>query len=85
MATGGLRYWEDGRDVADVMLGMFDYAETATHPAFNFALRVNFVDGSGGRTGIRMVGSEGEMALNWDAVTVRRKKLPKAPGKSIGT
>ncbi len=85
MTTGGLRYWEDGRDVADVMLGMFDYAETVNHPAFNFALRVNFVDGSGGRTGIRMVGSEGEMALDWNAVTVRRKKLPSAPGKSIGT
>ncbi|MEQ9442232.1 MAG: Gfo/Idh/MocA family oxidoreductase [Cyclobacteriaceae bacterium] len=85
MATGGLRYWEDGRDVADVMLGMFDYPETEHHPAFNFSLRVNFVDGSGGRSGIRMVGSEGEMALDWDQVTVRRKKLPHAPGMSIGT
>ncbi len=85
MATGGLRYWDDERDVADVMLGMFDYAKTEHHPAFNFSLRVNFVDGSGGRSGIRMVGSEGEMALDWDAVTVRRKKLPKAPGMSIGS
>ena len=85
MATGGLRYWDDGRDVADVMLGMFDYPETETHPAFNFSLRVNFVDGSGGRSGIRMVGSEGEMELDWDKVTVRRKKLPYAPGMSIGT
>ena len=85
MATGGLRYWEDERDVADVMLGMFDYGETENHPAFNFSLRVNFVDGSGGRSGIRMVGSEGEMELDWDKVTVRRKKLPHAPGMSIGT
>ncbi|MDF9798124.1 putative dehydrogenase [Catalinimonas alkaloidigena] len=85
MATGGLRYWDDERDVADVMLGMFDYAETQNHPAFNFSLRVNFADGSGGRSGIRMVGSEGEMELDWDAVTVRRRKLPKAPGMSIGS
>lgn len=84
-ATGGLRYWDDERDVADVMLGVFDYPETENHPAFNFSLRVNFVDGSGGRSGIRMVGSEGEMELDWDKVTVRRKKLPNAPGMSVGT
>ncbi len=33
MATGGLRYWNDGRDVPDVMLALFDYPKTATHPA----------------------------------------------------
>jgi predicted dehydrogenase len=79
-ATGGLRYWEDGRDVADVMMGLYDYPKTEKHPAFNLGLRVNFVDGSGGRTGIRIVGSEGEMDIGWNSVTVRRNKLPKAPG-----
>jgi len=35
MATGGLRFWKDGRDALDVMLGLFDYKE-----GFNLSLRV---------------------------------------------
>jgi predicted dehydrogenase len=72
MATGGLRYWKDGREVPDVMLGMFDYPETAAHPAFNLSLRVNFVDGTGGTNYLRLVGSEGSMTVEWDKVTVYR-------------
>src|SRR3954453_15447262 len=72
MATGGLRYWKDGREVPDIMLGMFDYPETAVHPAFNLSLRVNFVDGTGGTNYLRMVGSEGSMTVEWDKVTVYR-------------
>ena len=44
-ATGGLRFWKDGRDVPDVMLGLYEYQATDQHPAFNLALRVNFVSG----------------------------------------
>lgn len=72
MATGGLRYWKDGREVPDVMLGMFDYPETKIHPAFNLSLRVNFVDGTGGTNYLRMVGSEGSMTVEWDKVTLLR-------------
>lgn len=72
MATGGLRYWKDGREVPDIMLGMFDYPETAAHPAFNLSLRVNFVDGTGGTNYLRMVGSEGSMTVEWDKVTLYR-------------
>lgn len=74
MATGGLRYWKDGREVPDVMLGMFDYPETNIHPAFNLSLRVNFVDGTGGTNYLRMVGSEGSMTVEWDKVTLYRNK-----------
>ena len=73
-ATGGLRFWKDGREVPDVMLGMFDYPETKDHPAFNLSLRVNFVDGTGGTNYLRMVGSEGSMTVEWDKVTLFRNK-----------
>lgn len=74
-ATGGLRYWKDGREVPDIMLGMFDYPETKEHPAFNLSLRVNFVDGTGGTNYLRMVGSEGSMTVEWDKVTLYKNKL----------
>lgn len=72
MATGGLRYWKDGREVPDVLLGMFDYPETKAHSAFNLSLRVNFVDGTSGTTYLRMVGSEGAMDVTWDDVYLRK-------------
>jgi predicted dehydrogenase len=45
-ATGGLRFWKDGRDVPDVITGLYDYPATDKHPAFTLQMRVNFVDGS---------------------------------------
>ena len=74
LSTGGLRYWNDGREVPDIMLGMFDYPATQTHPAFNLSLRVNFVDGTGGTNYLRMVGSEGSMTVEWDKVTLYKNK-----------
>ena len=72
-ATGGLRFWKDGRDVPDVMLGLYDYPDTDAHPAFNLALRVNFVDGAAESSGFRFIGSEGILTIG-DGVT-----LSKAP------
>ncbi len=74
MATGGLRFWKDGREVPDVVLGMFDYPETEHHPAFNLSLRANFVDGTSGSTYLRLVGSEGAMDVTWTEVILRRNK-----------
>ncbi len=47
IASGGLRQWNDGRDVPDVMLALYDYPKTATHPAFTLSLKVNFAEGAG--------------------------------------
>ncbi len=78
MAQGGLRYWKDGREVPDVLLGMFDYPESSAHPAFNLSLRVNFVDGTSGSTFLRLVGNEGAMDVTWTEVVLRRNKLTAA-------
>ncbi len=77
-AAGGLRYWDDGREVPDVLIGVFDYPESDSHPGFNLSLRVNFVDGTSGSTFLRMVGSEGSMDVTWTEV-VLRKNAPVDP------
>jgi len=83
-ATGGLRYWKDGRDVPDVMLGMYDYPSRGKMPAFNLALRVNFVNGAGETSGFRFVGSEGILTVD-GGVTVNRVTRETEPGYTIGT
>jgi Predicted dehydrogenases and related proteins len=85
MATGGLRFWKDGRDVPDIHLALLDYPETDTHPAFNLSLRTNFVSGGGENYLFHIVGSEGDISIGWDNLVVRRTPLPKAPGMSIGS
>ena len=79
-ATGGLRYWKDGRDVPDVVIGSYDYPQTANHGAFNLQMRVNLIDGSGGSSKIRFVGSEGVLTLGGNSVKVQKKVLASAPG-----
>lgn len=79
-ASGGLRHWKDGRDVPDVLMGVYDYPETSTHSAFNLQLRVNFVDGGGGGQRILLSGTEGQMTISDGGVTVVRNTLGSAPG-----
>ena len=47
LRQGGLRFWKDVRDVPDVMLGLCDYSETDTNPAFNLSIQTNFAHGGG--------------------------------------
>jgi predicted dehydrogenase len=83
-ATGGLRFWKDGRDVPDVMLGVYDYPKTDRHPAFNLALRVNFVNGGSENSGFRFVGSEGILTIA-GGVTVSKQPRETEPGYTIDT
>lgn len=79
-ASGGLRYWKDGRDAADLITGVCDYPSGEKHPAFNLQLRVNFVDGGGGGERLRLVGTDGVITLGNSEVTVALHKMPKNPG-----
>jgi predicted dehydrogenase len=80
MATGGLRFWKDGRDVPDVMLGLFDYPE-----GFNLMLDVNFVDGGEESEGFTFIGSEGTLEIGGNGVTVNRVPRESEPGLMIGS
>lgn len=80
MATGGLRFWKDGRDAADVMLGLFDYRE-----GFNLSLRVNFVDGGEESEGLIFTGAEGTMEIAGNSVSISRAPRQKEPGYLLNT
>ncbi len=80
MATGGLRYWTDGRNVPDVLLALFDYPR-----ALISAFALNFVDGGEESEGFLFTGSEGTMEIAGQTVTVTRAPLEKEPGYTIST
>lgn len=79
-ATGGLRFWEDGRDVPDVMMALFDYPKTETHDAFNMVLKVNFIDGGGGGGDFKLVGTEGVLEIKGSELILSQSKMSDAPG-----
>lgn len=85
MATGGLRHWKDGRDAADVLLGLFEYPKTAQHPEFTLSLKVNFADGAGEEEGFRFVGPEGVLRIRPDGLSLSRREREKEPGHTIDT
>ena len=78
VATGGLRYWKDGRDQPDVLLGLFDYPE-----GFNLHLRVNFVYGAPENEGFVFTGSEGTLQIAGDSVIIKRSPRLPAPDYNI--
>ena len=79
-ATGGIRHWNDERDVADVTLALLDY------PKFTLSLKVNFAAGNVGENfGLRFTGTDGIMNIGYNTVTLVRRPREAQPGMSIGT
>lgn len=72
MSLGGLRHWKDGRDVPDVMLGIYEYPKTTAHTGFNLSLSVNFIAGGGSSSILRLTGSEGVMVIDSGVAVMRR-------------
>lgn len=79
-ATGDLCYWKDGRNVPDVMTAVLEYPESPQHKAFQVTLRVNLMSGMGDTATTRFVGTEGVIDFGWTDFTIKRSKIPVAPG-----
>ncbi len=85
-ATGGVRFWKDGRDAPDVVLALLDYPKTAAHSEFTLALRVNLASGTAQEQfGFRFVGSGGQMVTTMNGITLNRTPRETEPGYTIGT
>jgi len=85
-STGGLRYWDDGRDVPDVQMGVIDYEASAAHPRFQFVMRVNFKSSKAEEDfGYRFIGSEGSITTDTAKVTLSRVPREKEPGNTADT
>jgi predicted dehydrogenase len=85
-ATGGLRYWLDGRDVPDVMLAGLDYPKASAHPEFTLSLRVNFASGLAEESfGFRFIGKEGVMTTSMSSLTLAKASAETEPGYTIST
>lgn len=79
-ASGQIAYWNDGRNVPDVMAGVMQYPKTPEHPEFQVMLRVDFISGNSESGGTQFIGSEGVLTLEGDGFTIHHHKMSKAPG-----
>jgi predicted dehydrogenase len=80
VAMGGIRYWKDGRDQPDVLMGLFEYPE-----GFDLELRVNFAYGGLENEGLILVGSEGTLQVTGNSVSVLRAQRRSVPTYDINT
>jgi len=82
-AMGGRRYWDDGREVYDLIMGLLDYPETESHPAFTLSLQTDFEDGSGENSLFRFVGSEGAIDVTFDGYRIKRVGIARPSTEAI--
>jgi predicted dehydrogenase len=88
-ATGGTYYWKDGRDVPDLMTGLYEYPETEAHPGFQINFSVNFEAGSGedaDSQAFRFIGTEGVLNLSvGTSISVSKRPREVDPGTTART
>ncbi len=88
-ASGGTYFWKDGRDMPDLMMGMFDYPASESHPPFQINLRVNFEAGGAGGSegqGFRFVGTDGILNLSvGNAIVLSKRPRETEPGTTAET
>jgi predicted dehydrogenase len=82
-AMGGQRYWEDGRDVYDIIMGLLDYPTTDAHGSFTLSLVTDFEDGGGGATSFRFVGTEGVIDVSFTELSLARLGIEHASAKDV--
>jgi predicted dehydrogenase len=82
-AMGGRRYWDDGRDVYDIIMGLLDYPETSAHGSFTLSLVTDFEDGGGGATSFRFVGTEGVIDVSFTELTLTRVGIEHASADQV--
>jgi hypothetical protein len=82
-AMGGRRYWDDGREVYDLIMGLLDYPETKAHPAFTLALQTDFQDGGGDNSLFRFVGSDGVIDVTFKGFKVTRVGIAKETPQQV--
>ena len=82
-AMGGHRYWDDGRDVYDIIMGLLDYPATDAHGSFTLSLVTDFEDGGGGATSFRFVGTEGVIDVSFRELTLKRVGIEHSPAEQV--
>jgi predicted dehydrogenase len=82
-AMGGRRYWNDGRDVYDIIMGLLDYPETDAHGSFTLSLVTDFEDGGGGATSFRFVGTEGVIDVSFTELKLTSVGIEQASANQV--
>ena len=80
---GGQRYWNDGRDVYDVIMGLLDYPETDAHGSFTLSLLTDFEDGGGDATSFRFVGTDGVINVSFSELTLTRVGIEQPTAEQV--
>jgi len=82
--SGGIYFWKDGRDMPDLLLGVYDYPKSDDHPPFHLTLRVNFENGAGESSAFHFIGNEGVLTIE-NGVKVQKRARETEPGNTIET